>query len=398
VQVGTSDSIARSRRGFGDQTMRFGDFLADGGAPEDEEPPYLFDKNESFEKKTGVSALWATLERARPGAAGDAPFGALAAFLTPQDARVMLIGAPGSAVSFHNHPTAFNVLLSGRKRWWLYPPTELPPLSFPQYRPQRSYWASVDAALGKSAAAKFVCTQLPGETLYLPGGFYHATQSLTRTVGIARKAPYPTSALMQRWEFALDFQRGAMRDGGGLMSTRELRVVETLFARVRGVGPAVPEVSATLAHVQLRHHVLEGALDGASASLQAVLEAAPTHSESWHNLGVLMQWRGDLDGAERALSRATALNPHAALSFEQLAALEEQRALLADGRADAASAEQHRRNASWQLERMLGVADAHPACCFTAPRGRHDAEHHLRWQQSIANCVRRGTAVRAYIF
>jgi hypothetical protein len=40
-------------------------------------------------------------------------------------------GGVGAGVSFHHHNQGLNLLLSGTKRWFLYPPTTLPKPSFP---------------------------------------------------------------------------------------------------------------------------------------------------------------------------------------------------------------------------------------------------------------------------
>ena len=101
AQVGTSASIARSRLGRGDQTMDLSAYLnlsADVSATASDEPPYVFDKNSSGD---GSSALWERLDRERPNTSSDRQFAPFSPWLSPEDAKVFLVGAPGSAAKRH---------------------------------------------------------------------------------------------------------------------------------------------------------------------------------------------------------------------------------------------------------------------------------------------------------
>ena len=43
------------------------------------------------------------------------------------DSSIFFLGGSGSGVSFHKHADAWNGVIFGRKRWFLYPPQKTPP-------------------------------------------------------------------------------------------------------------------------------------------------------------------------------------------------------------------------------------------------------------------------------
>lgn len=43
------------------------------------------------------------------------------------DSSIFFLGGSGSGVSFHKHADAWNGVIYGRKRWFLYPPQKTPP-------------------------------------------------------------------------------------------------------------------------------------------------------------------------------------------------------------------------------------------------------------------------------
>jgi hypothetical protein len=100
------------------------------------------------------------------------------------------IGPAGSGVPFHTHGHVFNEVLYGKKRWWLQAPMDnLEHDDGPRFDPDASslqwlhrvrptYSASEVSALHE-------CVCVPGETLYIPSFWHHATLNIGETVFMA---------------------------------------------------------------------------------------------------------------------------------------------------------------------------------------------------------------------
>ena len=121
------------------------------------------------------------------------------------------IGNKGSGVQWHQHGPGFSEVLHGRKHWLLYPPQYTPPFFFPTYQSTQQWMEVVytnttllteslqsfatttemttknnnnnknDDNDGKSPypilenGKPYECTLQPGDLLYFPDRFYHAT-------------------------------------------------------------------------------------------------------------------------------------------------------------------------------------------------------------------------------
>ena len=107
------------------------------------------------------------------------------------------VGGSGSGVNFHQHGAVFLSLLHGRKRWWLRDPAA----GRPRFTPGRSTaewfreeWPAVLRAAAGGAEADdggaplppgyHDCAQRPGEVLYLPPRWWHATMNVGDTVSV----------------------------------------------------------------------------------------------------------------------------------------------------------------------------------------------------------------------
>ena len=119
-------------------------------------------------------------------------------FVTPDhftnnsaDAQVdslFFLGAPGSGVGFHRHGEAWNAVVFGRKRWFLYPPTtqsSLLGIDFDLDLDGLGWYRRYLPLLEGTPLAPLECITGPGEVLYLPGDWYHATLNVADTIGIA---------------------------------------------------------------------------------------------------------------------------------------------------------------------------------------------------------------------
>eukprot|EP01126_Amoeba_proteus_P008428 TRINITY_DN13113_c0_g1_i3.p1 TRINITY_DN13113_c0_g1~~TRINITY_DN13113_c0_g1_i3.p1 ORF type:complete len:323 (-),score=65.21 TRINITY_DN13113_c0_g1_i3:914-1882(-) len=114
--------------------------------------------------------------------------------------RWIVIGPAHSGTAFHVDPngtSAWNALLSGHKRWALYPPHQTPPgLKFVQlngkkeidnYRglsPLRWYYEVYPYL--KPHEKPVEVTQGPGEMIYVPSGWWHMVLNLDETVSVTQ--------------------------------------------------------------------------------------------------------------------------------------------------------------------------------------------------------------------
>jgi hypothetical protein len=81
-----------------------------------------------------------------------------------------------SGLSFHGHGAAFSETIRGRKRWYLASPTNRPAFS-PFVRHLHWVISRGDPELLESAAV-MECTLGPGDVIYVPPSWFHATLNL----------------------------------------------------------------------------------------------------------------------------------------------------------------------------------------------------------------------------
>lgn len=98
------------------------------------------------------------------------------------DSTNFLIGGPNVGLPFHKHQKTWQGLLAGRKLWYLVPPgtftDELAARTGPYLHPTRGWSKLVDGLpLGKRPLR---CVQHPGDIIYFPDDWWHATQNLDK--------------------------------------------------------------------------------------------------------------------------------------------------------------------------------------------------------------------------
>ena len=110
-----------------------------------------------------------------------------------------ILGSP-----IHTHNSAWNLLLTGRKRWFLLPPGTMGHSVYA--------WGSTRHPLTVLAALEkhrddgftFEITQYPGDVLYIPHGWAHSTLNLCETVAVAQEfcgpintnTPFPIASVL----------------------------------------------------------------------------------------------------------------------------------------------------------------------------------------------------------
>ncbi|XP_066417110.1 jmjC domain-containing protein 8 isoform X3 [Molothrus aeneus] len=101
--------------------------------------------------------------------------------LKPQDPARLGSGS-GSGVPFHWHGPGFSEVIFGRKRWFLYPPNQTP-----HFHPNETTlaWLQHTYPTLPPAQRPLECTLRPGEVLYFPDRWWHATLNLDTSVFIS---------------------------------------------------------------------------------------------------------------------------------------------------------------------------------------------------------------------
>lgn len=130
------------------------------------------------------------------------------------DDSIFFLGASSSGVSFHKHADAWNGVIYGQKRWFLYPTTHTPPGGVYPGFTQMEWYSKVYPSLTEDHAP-MECVQEAGEILYLPEGTYHGTINLGDTVAIGIQKKLAATETEKLFYKELNLERaapGANRD------------------------------------------------------------------------------------------------------------------------------------------------------------------------------------------
>ncbi|TRY97310.1 hypothetical protein DNTS_020595, partial [Danionella cerebrum] len=92
------------------------------------------------------------------------------------------IAGAGTGVPFHWHGPGYSEVIYGRKRWFLFPPDETP-----EFHPNHTSlsWVSMSYPNLELQKRPLECTIRPGEVLYFPDRWWHATLNLDTSVFIS---------------------------------------------------------------------------------------------------------------------------------------------------------------------------------------------------------------------
>lgn len=107
----------------------------------------------------------------------------------PVTSRVIAIGAHGAGVPFHFHGPAWNELVYGKKRWFMYPLEQTPAGGYNELRDQSSWFDTNYNLSLETHQPPYECMQYPGDIVYVPEGFYHATVNCGQSVAVAALVP-----------------------------------------------------------------------------------------------------------------------------------------------------------------------------------------------------------------
>ena len=169
-------------------------------------PMYLFDKDDflgthapellrAVRLPDFLRATLPTAKARRSQRAAPAPGSARA---TEGVRTFFAMGGADAGVHFHFHEDAWNLQLFGRKQWLLAPFEHTPSLSeidgLELALPIAEWVRDVLPALPR-ATRPLRCVVRPGELLYVPEQWYHATLNLGHSVGVAAQQESPRSPI-----------------------------------------------------------------------------------------------------------------------------------------------------------------------------------------------------------
>ncbi|XVE55528.1 hypothetical protein DITRI_Ditri03aG0166000 [Diplodiscus trichospermus] len=215
-----------SQRTAGKVSMKFKDYVSYMKQQLDEDPLYIFDD------KFGESAPGLLKDYNVPQIFQEDYFDVLDRDSRPPF-RWLIIGPERSGASWHVDPaltSAWNTLLCGRKRWALYPPGRVP-LGVTVHvndedgdvnidTPSSLQWWLDFYPLLADGDKPIECTQLPGETIFVPSGWWHCVLNLETTVAVTQNFVNP-----RNFEFVcLDMAPGYRHKGvcrAGLLALDE---------------------------------------------------------------------------------------------------------------------------------------------------------------------------------
>ncbi|OUZ99609.1 F-box domain [Macleaya cordata] len=173
-------------------TMKFKDYVSYIELQHDEDPLYIFDD------KFGEVAPGLLNDYSVPHLFQEDFFDVLDVDQRPPF-RWLIIGPERSGASWHVDPgltSAWNTLLCGRKRWALYPPGRVP-LGVTVHESEEDGDINVEGPTSLQWWLDFYplladqdkpieCTQLPGETIFVPSGWWHCVLNLETTVAVTQ--------------------------------------------------------------------------------------------------------------------------------------------------------------------------------------------------------------------
>ena len=104
--------------------------------------------------------------------------------------RFLSIGGDGVGLPLHSHGATWLALLVGSKLWYLYPPHELPARAHATLGVATMRAWREKRLLEELPAAErpMACTQRPGELLWLPPAWHHATINVGYTIAVGAQS------------------------------------------------------------------------------------------------------------------------------------------------------------------------------------------------------------------
>ncbi|KAM7516848.1 hypothetical protein LguiA_006431 [Lonicera macranthoides] len=209
-----------SQRSSKKVAMQFKDYLSYTQIQHDEDPLYIFDD------KFGEVAPDLLKDYSVPNLFKEDFFDVLDRDQRPAY-RWLIIGPERSGASWHVDPaltSAWNTLLCGHKRWALYPPGKVP-IGVTVHVNEEDGDVNVETPTSLQWWLDFYplladedkpieCTQLPGETIFVPSGWWHCVLNLETTIAVTQNFVNSTNFEFVCLDLAPGYQhKGVCRAG-----------------------------------------------------------------------------------------------------------------------------------------------------------------------------------------
>lgn len=210
------------------------------------------------------------------------------------------LGPTGTGINFHYHKDGWNEVIHGRKRWLFYPPTiGVPPNGYNQWESAKS-WFDLNYHRLSASELPFECVQYPGETMYVPEDWYHATLNIGDTLALAgqSKQPFPGTLMAYVLE---GLRLGELDDGGG--HRRHRKESRQQFRSALKKFPKFAQVYNLLGN----SYRGEGRNLKAKEAYEKAVEYNPLYAMAWSSLGQIQLQKHDYDSALSSLLRANEL-------------------------------------------------------------------------------------------
>ncbi|XP_048252971.1 uncharacterized protein LOC124133842 isoform X1 [Haliotis rufescens] len=326
---GSSLELVR-RGGNGYMGSSFEDYvnaMMSEGSDVEKEPPYVFDR--AFYDDTDLSD---TLH--------------LPSFLTVDtdlEDSLFFLGSTGTGVSFHNHADAWNAVIFGRKRWFLYNFDQNPPGGVTPGYGQLDWFQNLYPNLTTDQKPT-ECIQEPGEILYVPEGVYHGTINLGDTIAIgiqkkeaateAMKYVYEENNLRSKGEttvidrMELTFKLLDIFPGSAEMNLRlgvlnqeinQMESAETYLQRAASIDPYFVIARLVLAEVKAKL----GKNDEAEALMKKALALNPNMWDVYAKYGTFLKQNGRFKDAAEIFRQGIKVEPYQKAFYFYLKDMEE---------------------------------------------------------------------------
>lgn len=184
-----------------------------------------------------------------------------------------LVGGPGSGLPFHRHSATWQTLVNGRKAWFVVPPVHMGDALADVVGP---YLFPPDAwdnrVRGKPLGERPLrCVQYPGDQLYLPKMWWHATMNLDENVAYGLR-PALTGREIEKSGWPGNEQQ-QQRSGGPIDDS------SPSLAQQRLVAPFTPDPAPSIIF-----------LDNNSTRSNSATGSNATASPRWFDLIELQAW------------------------------------------------------------------------------------------------------------
>lgn len=206
----------------------------------------------------------------------------------------LAIGPEGTGTSFHMHGVTFAQLFFGLKRWSLYGPGASPRSG---YNPDASHtdWLREVYPTLSVSERPLECVQTPGDVLFIPDGWEHATLNLGQTVAAAFEAPPTPGSAQQLFEEARDALIG------GSLGKKGKRKAAKMMEKAARFNP-------TSAHYWNGLSNAHAELGDSKASLEAALSAVQSNPRDVQQHALLAHAYLDLGRLADALAALKTAN------------------------------------------------------------------------------------------